>query len=621
MSFLEELLAPIEGETPAGPDLRDSNEYAEIEKAFFDADQPSSMVPVGVDGNADEGFDEVVDLATEFLRAGSKDLKVAVLLTASLLRVESFGGLAKGLELIKRLMEKFWDTMYPGIPSRAPVLDWFGSDDLSYALLLLPLTEFGHRYSEYKDWVSSVEDDKKATPKGGAKKAEPAQDAGEDFESGFGQTSREWYEELVESLTRCNENLATLDAWGKEKFKEAGEKPPRYASLADALKRVTAAAEDLLGRKPAPPKPVAPEPSSERPVAGAPEPSGSPEPRPIAALPKTREEADAIVAVAAGVMRAENPGDPSSYLLLRGLRWGELRAGGQHIDPRWLEPPTTAQRTHLKSLFLDKKYEELLGAVEEMMGTPVGRGWLDLQRYAVLAADRLGPGFQLVAGSIRSALAALLKDLPTLVDSTLMDDSPAASRDTMAWLKDENLLTAPGETSGDSAQEAQAQRADRVIREAGYDRAAAMAQSGDVQGAIELLMERAEHERSVRARFVTKTEAARIMVDHGMAVVARPILDELLTLIEQHGLETWEAADVVAKPMGLLVRCLEAREGPLKQKIYPRLAKLDPVLAMAVDRASPPAQTGPPPKQAPAQAQQPPQQDQPVEAGEGGNNE
>ncbi len=615
MSLLEELLAPIEGESPAGPDLRSSNEYAAIEKAFLDADQPSTMAPVGVDADMEEGFDDVIELASDFLREQSKDLKIEVFLTASLMRVESFKGLADGLEIIIGLLKEYWDTMYPGIPSRGPVLDWFGSDDFSYALFLLPLTEFGHRYHEYKEWVSSEEEDKK--PKGGGKKG-GGDEGGEDFESAFGQTPREWYEDLVSNLTRCNETLEALDAFGKEKFKEADEKPPRYADLSAALKRVTHAAEDLLGRKPAPPKPATPEPEAKtsggETTAGEGAPAsasgGASVQAAVSALPKTKEEAAALVAVATRVMRQEAPTDPSPYLLIRGLRWGELRAGGEHVNPRWLEPPTTQQRTHLKGLFLDNEHQNLLEAVEELMGTPVGRGWLDLQRYAVLAADRLGSDYQLVGKAIRGALGALLQDLPTLVEATLMDDSPTASRDTMAWLQDEGLLPDLGAAASQAA-EAETRKADRIIRESGYDRAAALARAGDTQGAIEMLMERAGHERSARDRFLTKAEAAGIMVSSGMEVVARPILDELMALIDQHGLENWESADVVAKPMGLLLRCLDPREAPIRQKIYPRLAKLDPMLAMKVNQAtanSPSPAGGAPQAATPGAAQAPQQQ-------------
>jgi hypothetical protein len=166
-----------------------------------------------------------------------------------------------------------------------------------------------------------------------------------------------------------------------------------------------------------------------------------------------------------------------------------------------------------------------------------------------------------------------------------MDDSPTASRDTMSWLESEGLLPGPV-PEGRREEKSRAAEADRIIKEAGFDRAAAMAQTGDPEGAVEMLMERAEHERSERDRFLAKTEAVRIMVDHDMSIVARPILDEIVALIEKHQLEEWEPAEVVAKPIGLLIRCLDPEsESSLKNELYPRLAKLDPLLAMQVSRA------------------------------------
>jgi hypothetical protein len=74
------------------------------------------------------------------------------------------------------------------------------------------------------------------------------------------------------------------------------------------------------------------------------------------------------------------------------------------------------------------------------------------------------------------------------------------------------------------------------------------------------------------------------MVNQGMAMVARPILDELVRLIEEHHLETWEPAETIAKPMALFLRCLESDEYHRGEEVYQRLAKLDPVLAMEVSR-------------------------------------
>ena len=109
-----------------------------------------------------------------------------------------------------------------------------------------------------------------------------------------------------------------------------------------------------------------------------------------------------------------------------------------------------------------------------------------------------------------------------------------------------------------------------------------MVQGGDPDGAIGLLMQRADRERSERARFITRAEAAAIMISRGEMAVARPILDDLLKEVDEHKLEDWEAGEVVARPLGLLYRCLNQGEIPLKQQIYQRICRMDPLLARSI---------------------------------------
>src|SRR5690606_31204836 len=134
-------------------------------------------------------------------------------------------------------------------------------------------------------------------------------------------------------------------------------------------------------------------------------------------------------------LRREAPADPAPYLLLRGFRWGELRAGGGHVEPTLLTAPPTEVRSRVKGLLLDEKWEDLLEAAEEVMASPFGRGWLDLQRYVIAAVDALGEEFAPVGRAVRGALRALLEDLPELPAMTLADDTPVANGETIAWLK------------------------------------------------------------------------------------------------------------------------------------------------------------------------------------------
>jgi type VI secretion system protein ImpA len=73
------------------------------------------------------------------------------------------------------------------------------------------------------------------------------------------------------------------------------------------------------------------------------------------------------------------------------------------------------------------------------MSTPCGRGWLDLQRYAIRACDELG--HTAASKALRSALKAFLVEFPELPAATLSDDTGAANPETVAWLRKESLIS------------------------------------------------------------------------------------------------------------------------------------------------------------------------------------
>jgi hypothetical protein len=268
---------------------------------------------------------------------------------------------------------------------------------------------------------------------------------------------------------------------------------------------------------------------------------------------------------------------------LRGFRWGELRAGGPVPDPRLMAAPPTEVRTRLKGLLLDGRWPELLDAAEEVMATPIGRGWLDLQRYALTACDAIGADHITVGDAIRGALRTLLRDVPSLPDSTLMDDLPTANAETRGWLRDNGLLSGSDDESEDAMPVAppSSDSLDRMLQRMG---------NSNPQRSIELLIRAVSQEKSERARFMRRAQAAQLMVDAGMEAVAYPILQDMMTLIDTHQLEDWEAGDTMALPLGLLYRCMRQMgvEDSTREAIYLRVCRLDPLQAMRF--VDPPAQ-------------------------------
>jgi type VI secretion system protein ImpA len=303
----------------------------------------------------------------------------------------------------------------------------------------------------------------------------------------------------------------------------------------------------------------------------------------LAAEPSSREDAASRVVGAARYLRRFEPRNPAAYLMLRGFRWGELRAQGSSPDPRLLEAPPTHIRSQLKGLLLDRKWAELLELGETVMGTAQGRGWLDLQRYVISACDGLGADYHHVSAAIRGALRALLSDVPSLPAMTLMDDTPTANLETQGWLRDV-VLPNGAETPV---------HVELTVRDAGvpasngasdaaFERALADARSGRPDRAIETLMRELAREKSRRGKFLKQTQLADVMVTAGHEGVAKPILEELVGLIESHKLEEWEAGEVIAQPLALLYRCLEKVDGDatVKQGLYLRICRLDPVQAI-----------------------------------------
>jgi type VI secretion system protein ImpA len=141
------------------------------------------------------------------------------------------------------------------------------------------------------------------------------------------------------------------------------------------------------------------------------------------------------VLAAAQYLRKNAPNSPVSYLLLRALRWGEVRASG---DLENLPAPASEVRIQLKTSAAGNDWRRVLDTAEKAMSTPCGRGWLDLQRYVVRALDELQ--YTQAAKGLRVELKAFLAEFPQLANAMLSDDTGSANPETLAWLKKEAMI-------------------------------------------------------------------------------------------------------------------------------------------------------------------------------------
>ncbi len=584
----EDLLQPIPGPNPAGIELRYEAVYDQIKEARREDD------PTLPQGDWERplktaDFREVLELSQEALATQSKDLQLAAWLAEALLREKGFQGLLEALFLVQGLIDTFWEGLYPELEDgdaefRAMPLEWLGGGSLDLAVKSVPLNGRDHTYLDYLEAQAMGPEDEVDNDKDRAAREEAlaaGKTSPEQFESAFEATPKAFYKELVASIDGCLETIAQLDATGDELF---GRDAPSYSGLRSSIGEVRRIVAKLLDRKleidPDPPEPEPVETTEEVPDGAADEaPTGT-----VSAVPTSPGEAADRIAEAARFLRQQDPTNPSPYTLLRGFRWAEVRRGGDPPDPRLLEAPPTPVRTRLKTLLLDGNWAALLEAAEEVMATPYGRGWLDLQRYVGTALAGLGSEYGPVRELVLDSLAGLVRDLPSLPDQTLMDDSPTANRQTREWLGAEGLWGVEGEAEAGDVSPAAGPVGSltTLVRQARQ-----LAQSGNPSGAAELLLQAAQRSGHPRDAFLHRSEAAALMLDHGLEAVALPILDDILAEIDAHALDSWEAGPLVARPLGLMYRVRTA-SGDSADDLYERICRLDPVQAVRIQTAAGP---------------------------------
>jgi type VI secretion system protein ImpA len=304
------------------------------------------------------------------------------------------------------------------------------------------------------------------------------------------------------------------------------------------------------------------------------------------AEPADRQTAIAGIVAAAAFLRKQEPHSPAPYLLLRGLRWGELRAAPRLADSTLMEAPPTEIRQQIKRLALNKKWSELLEAGEQAMALPCSRGWLDLQRLTVAACSALGPEYEPIAKAIESELRALLNDIPELLDATLLDDTPAANAETRRWLEQ---LNTPQQTAPlpDEAGEARAalNGIPRWLTQAAdaYVLAKEALAAGQEEKAFFIMRSVIAKQRSGRNRFRRTMQLIELAVAAGKDSIAQPLLEDIAATIETHKLDAWEDPESVAADLLNLMRNSKKIQANAneKQKLFERICRLDPVRALS----------------------------------------
>jgi type VI secretion system protein ImpA len=573
----DRLLAPIPGDNPSGPLLRYDSAYDEIREAI----KPLDTAPLGVwqRDQKPPDYASVIKMAGDFIATKSKDLDVAGWLTEALTRKHQLAGMCEGLLLFRKLLEDFWDSVYPALDPedgeafRAKPIKHLNRMFVA-VFLQLPIAADGRTLREYNSSRSDGDP--------------PVEEVDRSIQG----TSAGFYEALVDQIAQTRQAVTLLQKICDEKF-QTGDRPylEKLCEQLDGLKNTAAS---LLRRKPAPapaqvakpapPPPAAPAPSG--PALGE-TPASSTTPAPAPWQTPAPPPSPVTVHEMAAAMRREDSANPVPYMLVRSWAFGPLLARGTPVSEDLLEPPPTELRTALRRAALGSSWQEVLNCTERGMELPCGACWLDLQFYSQRACTELQ--HEGAANAIRGMLAGYLRALPDLEGLVMLDGSPVANPETAQWIRSA-VLVDPQQVRKQSLEQVasfdfdkQAEIFEGAPPDA-YEVASSELQAGRFNEAFRVLSEALAKETTGRGRMQRKLQLAKIAMEAGEHRIAHPLLREIHQMIETRRLEGWESAELIAPPLAMLYHCLNTlgENGELKQHVYEQLCAVDPLKALEI---------------------------------------
>lgn len=589
----DRLLKPVQGSCPSGVFLRNTAAYDELRKSL----RPQDSAPGAYQSDQNKtDYRALIRTASDLLATQSKDLDIAVWLTEAMVREYRLPGLSEGILLIQRLIESFWDTVYPELDSgdegfRAKPINRLNTA-FNGALQLLPVTFDGRTVYEYNASADVPSEEKAKQSELLQKKRAKALADGvispEDMERSVEETVKnggQFYEDLAEEVRHAADAANLLQKTCDEKFKT---NRPILGKLADQLERVRVTVEAIQRTK-----------VVEQAIAKPPEPPRAPPPQPVPLVESTPQqtkgpltlpleipsnpvasEPRSVLDIAAE-LRRKDPSDPVPYMLTRSWQFGPMLARGA-VDEQTLEPPGTELRTSIRRALLNSEWGGVLEHAERAMEASCGCCWLDIQQYSTRACQELG--YAGAANAIRGMTAAYLRSLPNLAYAVMLDGSPTANADTLLWIRSE-VLADPDKARTESLDEVRPVEFDSPVEGKGPD-AFEVAENelgaGRFSEAFRVLTEALAREQSGRGRMQRKIQLSKICMEGGQSRIALVFLKEIWGVIEERRLESWEAPEFVIPPMAMLYKCFDQVDegGEQRQRIYDKLCAVDPLKAL-----------------------------------------
>lgn len=337
----ERFLKPINQQSPCGNDLKYDLVYDKIAEARRE-DDPNLPQGIWTTDLKKANWSEVIALCENVLCSQSKDLQIAAWLTEAYLQKDGLPGMNRGLRLVYKLSETYWDHLYPLIIDtdtefRLAAFEWL-HHKLIERIYLIPLsqTDSDAKQVNFGEWVIISK----------SRNARDNQERLHNFNESVKKTPLEFYESLKKSAESSIEEIRKIE---KLLFEKNASSEGQLHKLRYTIEDFISFLSKTIQEK----KPIEP-PKQEVSVTPNTTPQQTNEDNIIRELPppytqenpqdhhenrapiqqdfpysslQTREQAYEYLRLVAEFLAKNEPASPSYYLVTRAISWANINLG------------------------------------------------------------------------------------------------------------------------------------------------------------------------------------------------------------------------------------------------------------------------------------------------------
>lgn len=481
--FISEFLEPIPGDSPAGKDASNEEEYFKLSMEF------QKSVP---------DYRNWIDLSYLILKEMSKDIKVASWLCFALYRTDKLKGFRNGLELVYQLLKKYGNNLFPENPSHK-----------SKAIQFLNTSRVTKLFEKEEINKSNADEILKIDELLGLIAAE--------------------------SANLLPQNIPVLQAL--QDIISAHKENAKKALAPAAEKKITPVSQSKPETKPVLTNITKEEPSPVKTSRPASEDETS------ILLRRNLTYYYEIIQNNETVERV--PESFFAFGIARQLQWSTLQLPTAEDKITGIEPPNEIIRKLINDWFNSNNTDVLIPRIEVefIKDNSEFRYWLDAQRYLVQSLEKKSGNYIIAADDIKYHLARLVNRIPEILNLKFSGGEISfADKDTIRWINEEVRNKATNSKSAepnsslspiiDSSYEEITKEYNQAVNEL----------PKNFESSFQSMQEKLKAEDRTKGKFLRRLNIANFCYEAKQYNVAKVNLEELKLMVNELKLNEWEPA-------------------------------------------------------------------------------